>query len=116
MKHTNELTKPTPTQGKTSKICRYTITCSICILFAVTWTGIIGENHPKTTCCPVLPENRHSMDVQPLCRAWGSGRDLRSADLAYVFPEVGRRPEHSLPVEEHVLVHILLDLVHVSAG
>lgn len=116
MKSADARTKPTPTQGKTSKICRYTITCSICILFVVTWTGIIGGIHPKTTCCSVLSENRHSMDVQPLCRAWGAGPDLRSADITYVFPEVGRRPEHSLPVEEHVLVHILLRLVHVSAG
>lgn len=56
------------------------------------------------------------MDVQPLCRIWRAAPDLRSADLAYVFPEVERRPEVSLPVEEHVRVHILVRLVHVSAG
>lgn len=64
----------TPTQGETPKICKYTLTGHIYILFVVTWTGIIGENGPKTTCCPVLQENRHVME------AWGAGTGLRSAD------------------------------------
>lgn len=74
-----------PHREKHLKKCRHTITRSICILFVVTWTGIIGENHPKTTCCPALLDNLCSMDVQPLCRAGGGGPDLSSADLVYVW-------------------------------
>lgn len=56
------------------------------------------------------------MEVQSLCSAWGAGPDLRSADLAYVLPEVGRRPERAPPAEEHVRVHVIPCVVLVSAG
>lgn len=78
--------KMTPAQEEPPNICRYTFTCVICILFVVTWTGNTGEKPPKATWRPVLQENGHFMGVQPLCRAWGAGPGLRSADLTYTFP------------------------------
>lgn len=76
----------TPAQGEPSKICSYTFTCIICILFVVTWVGITGEKPPKATWRPVLQEKRHFMGVQPLCRVCRAGPGLRSADLTYACP------------------------------